>query len=160
MKRTCLAATAVAFVVLVAAPAEAAKDDDPAGAKALHDYTLSMDKVKRYEAAMEALQAAGSADPSLKAEGEKMSDEPDGTLADIEAKFDRHPRIYALYAKQGLSKLDAAALPIALMDAMTVVQMPQIGPKMADRVSDAQLAFCRAHMAELKATKFMNMSGQ
>jgi len=160
MNRICFAAAAAAFAVLFAAPVDAAKDDDPAGAKALHDYTLSMDKVKRYEAAMESLQAAGGADPSLKTEGEKMSEEPDRTLADIEAKFDRHPRVYALYAKQGLSKLDAAALPIALMDAITVVQMPQIGPKMADRVSDAQLAFCKAHMAELKATKFMNMSGQ
>ena len=154
MNRICLL-SAAAFVVLIAAQAEAA--DDPAGAKALHDYTLSMDKVKRYGAAMEAWQAGGAADPSLRTEGEKMSGEPDATLADVEAKFDRHPRIYAFFAKQGLSKLDAAALPIALMDAGTVAQMPQIAPKMADRVSDSQIAFFKAHMAELKAMKFLGM---
>lgn len=159
MKRICLA-VAASFAVFVAAQAHAAKDDDPAGAKALHDYTLTMDKVKRYGAAAESWQAAGATDPSLRAEGEKMNDEPDRTLADVEAKFDRHPRVYAFFAKEGLSKLDAAALPLALMDAMTVVQMPQIGPKMADRVSDAQLTFCKTHMAELKAMKFMNMGGQ
>ena len=159
MKAIFLAGVA-AFALMVAAPAGAAKNDDPAGAKALHDYTLSMDKVKRYDAAMDAWRAAGSSDPPLKAEGEKMSDEPDSTLADVEAKFDRHPRVYAFFARQGLSKLDAAALPIVLMDAITVVQMPQVGPKMTDRVSDAQLAFCRTHMAELKAVKSLGMSGQ
>lgn len=158
MTRIRCAAAAAALVLLVTVSAEAAKNDDPAGAKALHDYALSMDKVKRYGTAMEAWQTAGATDPALKTEGEKMNDEPDTTLADVEAKFDRHPRVYAFFAKQGLSKLDAAALPIALMDAMTVVQMPQIGPKMADRVSDSQLAFCKTHMAELKSMPFM--SGQ
>ena len=148
-------AAAAAIAVLFAVPAQAAQDNDPAGAKALHDYALSMDKVKRYDAAMESWQAASKADPALKAEGDRMSDEPDKTLADIEAKFDRHPRVYAFFARQGLSKLDAAALPLALMDAMTVAQMPQIGPKMADRVSQTQIAFCKAHMAELKAMKFL-----
>lgn len=156
MKQICCAAAAVALVLMVAVSAEAAKNDDPAGAKALHDYALSMDKVKRYGTAMEAWQSAGSADPTLKAEGEKMSGEPDSTLADVEAKFDRHPRVYAFFAKQGLSKLDAAALPIALMDAMTVVQTPQIGPKMADRVSDSQLVFCKTHMVELKSMPFLS----
>ena len=159
MKRIYLAGVA-ACAVLIAASAQAAKNDDPAGAKALHDYTLSMDKVKRYGAAMEAWQAAGGADPALKAEGEKMNGEPDATLADVAAKFDRHPRVYAFFAKQGLSKLDAAAMPIALMDAITVVQMPQIGPKMADRVSETQIAFCKAHMAELKSMPFLGMGGQ
>ena len=159
MKRTCLAGVA-AFAVLMAASVQAAKNDDPAGAKTLHDYALSMDKVKRYGAAMEAWQAAGATDPALKAESEKMSGEPDATLADVEAKFDRHTRVYAFFAKQGLSKLDAAVMPIALMDAVTVVQMPQIGPKMADRVSENQIAFCKAHMAELKSIPFLGMSGQ
>src|SRR5579862_5219190 len=156
MKRICLAAAASSLALLLAGSAQAAKNDDPAGAKALHDYTLSMDKAKRYEAAMEAWQAAGSADPALKAEGEKMSGEPDATLAEVEAKFDRHPRVFVFFAKQGLSKLDAAALPIVLIDAGTVAQMPQIAPKMADRVSDSQVAFFKAHSAELKSLKFMS----
>ena len=141
MNRISLVGAAAALAVLIAASAEAAKTDDPAGAKALHDYALSMDKVKRYKAATEAWQAAGSADPTLRTEGDKMTGEPDKTLGDVEAKFDRHPRIYAFFAKQGLSKLDAAALPIVLMDAGTVAQMPQIASKMTDRVSESQIAF-------------------
>lgn len=155
MNRYHVAAAVAAFAVLAATAAPAAQDSDPAGARALHDYTLSMDKVKRYETAMESLEAAGKANPALKAESEKMGDEPDKTLADIEAKFDRHPRIFAFFARQGFSKFDAAVLPLALMDALTVAQMPQIAPKMADRVSPTQIAFCKTHLAELKATRFL-----
>lgn len=154
MKWGCVA-SALAIVLAVSA-AQAGKTDDAAGAAALKSYTLSMDKVKRYAAAMDAMQGAGKADSSLKAEGDKMSNEPDRTLADVEAKFAHHPRLFAFFAKQGLSTHDAATLPIALMDACTVVQMPQIGPKMADRVSDSQIAFCKLHLAELKTMKFFS----
>ena len=56
-----------AIVVSTTLPALAA-DLDPASAKLLHDYPLTLAKVQAYEAAYEALTAAAAADASLKAE--------------------------------------------------------------------------------------------
>ena len=39
----------------------------------LHDYVLTMPKVKAYETATENAMAAGKSDPSLKVEGDKIS---------------------------------------------------------------------------------------
>lgn len=147
----------IALSLLVAGgTAFAGANPDVAGAKTLHDYVLTMDKVKRFSTAIDAMGAAVASDPALRAEGTKMSSEPDKTLADVEAKLDHHPRVFAYYAKQGLTKVDVAVLPIALMDACTVAQMPQIAAKMADRVSDAQIVFCKAHIAELKKFRFFS----
>ena len=94
-------AGAAALALLIAVSARAAGDNDPAGARTLHDYVLSMDKIKRYDAAMQAMMAAGQTDPSLKAEGDKMGSEPDSTLADVEARFDHHPRLSAFFTFVG-----------------------------------------------------------
>src|SRR5262249_36515303 len=72
-------------------PAMAAGAQDPAGEKAMHDYVLTMSKVKAYDAASSAATAAMKADSSLKAEADKSSNEPDKTFADIKAKFMHHP---------------------------------------------------------------------
>src|SRR5690348_4454071 len=85
---------AVAFFLVASLPAQAAGQISSADDKALHDYVLTMAKVKAYEAATKNLGAAMKADPAVKAEEEKASDEPDKTLADVKAKFTRHPRFY------------------------------------------------------------------
>ena len=148
------AGMAVFLASVVVAYADGA--GDPAGIRMLHDYPLTMDKVKHFDAAITSFRAASKSDPSLMAEGEKMGTEPQGTLADVIAIFDRHPRVYAFYARQGLAKTDAAALPIALMDACMVVQHPQIASRMAGRVSPSQTEFCKVHLAELKTMKFFS----
>ena len=141
--------------LFVAGAAHAAGDITAEDNKMLHNYVLTMPKVKAYEAATENMMAAGKSDPSLQAEGERMSSEPDKTLTDVRAKFAHHPRLYAFYAKQGLSMDDAMLIPLTLMSACTVVQYPQIGAKMADSVSGSQIAFCKQNTAALKAMKFL-----
>ncbi|HEY1612924.1 MAG TPA: hypothetical protein VGF97_04410 [Rhizomicrobium sp.] len=150
----------LAIIAAGALASAAAAADDPATDRTLHDYVLTMDKVNHFSAAMDAFDVASKSDPSLKAEGDAMSSEPDATLAQVEAKFDHHPRVFAFYAKQGLSKADAAVLPIALMDACTAVQYPQVAAKMASRIAPSQVAFCKANLATLKAMKFFGASEQ
>jgi hypothetical protein len=139
----------------VGVDAQASGQVSAADNKMLHDYVLTMAKVKAYETATENAMAAGKSDPSLKAEGDKMSGEPDKTLVDVKAKFAHRPHINAFYAKEGLSMNDAVLVPLTLMSACSVVQYPQIAEKMADSVSPAQIAFCKQNMAALKQTKFV-----
>lgn len=148
-----------ALVLLGSGAAHAAGQISAADSKLLHDYVLTMTKVRAYETATANATVAGNSDPALKAEGEKMSEEPDKTMADIKAKFMRHPRLYAFYAKQGLSMDDAVLIPLSLMGACTVAQYPQIAPKMADSVSSGQVAFCKQNMPALKSMKFFSGGG-
>jgi hypothetical protein len=148
-----------AVILLVAGAAHAAGGISAADNKMLHDYALTMPKVKAYDAATQNMMVAGKSDASLKAEGEKMSGEPDKTLADVRSKFAHHPRLYAFYAKQGLSMDDAMLIPLTLMSACTVAQYPQIGAKIAASVSGSQIAFCKQNMAALKAMTFFNGGG-
>jgi len=141
-------------------PAKAAEMHDPAGEKAMHDYVLTMSKVKAYDLASNAATAAMKADPSLKVEADKSSNEPDKTFADIKAKFMHHPRLMAFYAKQGLTADDAVLVPLTLMGACTVAQYPQIAAKMAGTVSPGQIAFCKQNMGTLKTMKFFGGGGE
>jgi hypothetical protein len=155
MKGILQLATGAAFL-WIAAAAQAAGHMSSADDKALHDYMLAMPKVKAYETASENFAAASKTDASLKAEGEKASNEPEKAFADIKPKFVHHPRIYAFYAKQGLSMDDAVLIPLTLISACSVAQYPQIAAKMADTVSPGQIAFCKQNMATLKTMKFFS----
>jgi sirohydrochlorin ferrochelatase len=139
----------------VAATSAFAARSDPAGDKAMHDYVLTMPKVKAYGAATEALAAAIKKDAALADEAEKSSDEPDQTLEQLRAKLDRHPKLFAFYAQEGLSKDDVVLLPLTLINGVSVVEYPQLEEKMKAVVSPDQIAFCKAHLEELKKMKFL-----
>jgi hypothetical protein len=142
----------VAFV-LAASPARAGVAADP-GNKLLHDCVLTMPKLQAYDRAFKALVAAAHADPSLKTDSAAMSAEQDPTVADTVARMDRHPRVYAFFQKQGLSKSEAALLPIVLMNACMAVQYPAIARQMADTVAPAQIDFCKANGAQIRSLGF------
>ena len=144
-----------ALATLCFAPAQAA-DMDPASTKQLHDYVIAMPKVQAYEKAYDALMAAASADPSLKADYHAASSEHTKTMDDEVAKMTHHPRVYAFFAKQGLSKQDAVMMPLALMGGCMVAQYPDAAKGMADAVSGQQAGFCKQNQAALKSLKFFS----
>ena len=147
---------AFSLSVMAAGTALAGTNADVEGAKALRGYVLTMDKVKHFGAAVQAAGAAMNSDPSLKAEAHQIGGGPQATLAQIETNLKNHPRVMAFYARQGLNELDAIAIPITLIGACMAAQAPQLAAKMANRVSDAQIAFCKAHLAELRQMHFVN----
>ena len=151
--------TTLLAALLMSSSAGAAELKDPAGDKAMRDYVLMLPKVKAFEAAEEALGAATARDRSLKDESEKMDNEPDKTFADLKAKISHHPRFYAFFSKQGLSQDDAVLIPLTLISACSVAEYPQIAQKMADRVSPAQIAFCKQNKASLDKLKFVSGGG-
>ena len=148
----------LAAALLFTTPALAAHSPPDPGAHIMKDYVLTMPKLKAYETAYEALVTAAKTDPSLKADIDAASSEHDPTIADTIAKMDHHPRVYAFFQKQGLSKPEAALIPLIVMDACMAVQYPQVLQTMGDMVAPAQVAFCKANAAGIKALRVF--SGQ
>src|SRR5581483_9252799 len=133
-------------LLLGAAPAFAA-DMDPASLKQMHDYVITMPKVQAFETAYQTLMAAAKSDAALNADYQSASTEKTKTLADEVAKMGRHPRVYAFFAKQGLSKEDAVILPMALMGGCMVAQYPAAAAKLAAQTSAQQGDFCKQNSA-------------
>jgi Flp pilus assembly protein TadG len=142
--RAVLAASALLFTL----PA-LADDLDPASAKQLHDYTLSMDKVKAMQAAMDDFNRAAASDPGLRQQSKDTGDNSK-SVAEMEAKIKASPRMYAIYQKHGLTAEDAVVMPFVLMDAGMAVQYPSAAAKLSNQMSPAQVAFYKQHQAELK----------
>lgn len=146
------ASVVVALILVVTMRfGEAKESGHPQDNKILRDYVLTMDKVRRFDAANRAFEAAAKNDKRLQADGRSMNFEPQRTFDDIVAKFRRHRLVYAFFAKERLSPLDTAAIPIALSYACMANRYPQIAAKMADRTSPAQIAFCKAHKTEIES---------
>jgi hypothetical protein len=135
-------ARAVSLAVFLSVTAVAPSYAADAQELAIKNYTLTADKVARYFAGAQALGEALKSDPSLKAEEEAASNEPDDTLAQMRATIAKHPKLYAYFQRQGLSIDDSILLPLALLGAVFAAEsdMPQA---FADTVSQAQINFVR-----------------
>ena len=139
-----------ASCLFVAQPALAGSDLDPASAKALHDYTLSMDKVNAMQSAMD----EGKKDAALMKSMKSVGDDSK-SIAEMEAKLSANAPAMALYRKHGLSAHDVVVMPFVLMDAGMAVQYPSAAGKLSDRMSPAQVAFYKQHQAELKKVRWL-----
>jgi hypothetical protein len=137
---------------MVACGAGLALAADPAGEKAIHDYTLTMPKVKAWAEATQAFNDAAAKSPALAAEASGPGGSDD-TLAQTIATFDRHPKLYAFYSAKGISKEEAALVPLAIQGACSVATYPQLAQKMASMTSPAQVAFCKTNLAEIRKLK-------
>jgi hypothetical protein len=137
---------------LFACGAGLALASDPAGEKAIHDYTLTMTKVRAWAEATQAFNDAAMKSPAL-AEEANGSGGSNDTLAQTIASFDHHPKLYAFYAAKGISKEEAALVPLAVQGGCSVAAYPQLAQKMATMTSPAQVAFCKANLAEIRKLK-------
>ena len=146
------AGAALAALVL-SAPAALSKGEDmsPADLNALKSYSLSMDKVKAMQAAMD----EASKVPVMEKQMHGVGDDAK-SIAEMEAKLSALPQAVALYKKHGLSAHDAVVMPLALMDAAMCVLYPSAAPNLADRVSSAQVIFYKQHKAELDKMKWLS----
>ncbi len=144
--------TAIAAIALsVSSPVLAGSDMDAASLNALKTYTLSMEKVNAMQAAMEEGKKNSAMTQKMKSVGDDSK-----TIADMEAKLSAIPEAMAIYRKHGLSAHDVVVMPFVLMDAGMAVMYPSAAPKLADRMSPAQVAFYKQHQAELKKVTWLN----
>jgi hypothetical protein len=144
-------------LALVAAASTAAYADDISAAdkKVLVSYTLTMPKLVAYDKSTAALKAAEAKDPSLAKDHAAAASEHTKDMNGEFAKMDHHPRTYAFFQKNGLSKQDAILIPLTLMSACMVAQYPSAAAGMADQVSPAQAAFCKTNMGAINKMTFM-----
>ena len=154
VKLVCAAVFAVA-----SAAAQASGDLSPADNKALHDYTLSMDKVKAMQAAMDDYKAAAAKDPSLKSQTKDIGNEAQ-SVAQMEAKFQTNARLMAIYSRRGITAADAVLMPLTLMSASVAAQYPSAAAKLTAQTSQQQVDFVKAHSAELKKMAWLYGSSQ
>jgi hypothetical protein len=149
--RSLFRAAAVAAVVLSLSGPAFAKGADlsPADLAALKSYTLSMDKVKGMQAAMDEAKKSGAA-AHMKSVGDDSK-----SLAEMEAKMNALSGPMAIFRKHGLSAHDVVVMPFALMDAGMAVSYPSAAAKLSDRISPAQIAFFKQHQTELKSMSWL-----
>jgi hypothetical protein len=76
----------------------------------------------------------------------------------MEANVAALPEAMAIFRKHGLTAHDAVLMPFVLLDAGMVALYPTSAASLSDRTSPAQIAFYKAHQAELQKIKWM--SGQ
>ena len=145
MKRLFASLTLAGFASLAPVAAQAASADD-AATKA---YTLNLDKLTRAAAAYQELERAVAMDPALPQEFEAYGQEDDFTFADKRAAFAKHPKIWAFFARKGLTPDDVIVGFKAAANAYvaSVSPTPQI---FAELVSPAQLAFAKQNQAALQ----------
>ena len=145
-------ATLFAAALTATSPAFAKGGDlDAASLNALKSYNLSMDKIN----AMGEAYADLAKVPGLKDRSGHIGDNAK-TMAEMEAHLAAVPEAMAIFRKHGLSAHDAVVMPFALMDAGMVVAYPSAAASLADRTSPAQIAFYKAHEAELKKIRWLN----
>jgi len=125
-----------AALVFVASAAMAQSADD----EAIRNYVLTMDKVVQYDTAARALETAMNKDPAVKAERRKMSREFARGPGAIRARLERHPKILAFFTNTGLTKEDAALIPVVLTNGCLASDSPQLARRLV--YSEAQKAFC------------------
>ena len=145
------AAILVSLGLDLATPALAGGDLDAASIAALKGYTLSMAKISAMQAAMDDAKKNIPASKRMQGVGNDSK-----TLAEMEARLNAMPEVVALYRRHGLTVHDAVVMPFVLMDAGVAVAYPSAAPKLADRISPAQIAFYKQHRAELKKMSWLS----
>ncbi|HEX2590940.1 MAG TPA: hypothetical protein VHL34_05570 [Rhizomicrobium sp.] len=134
-----------ASALLAATPAFAKDDLSAADLASLKSYTLSMDKLNAMQAANDEIAKV----PGLAEKAHHVGDNAK-SIAEMEAHFNALTQAAAIYKKHGLSAHDAVVMPFAVMDAGMVVMYPSAAKSLGDRTSPAQVAFYKAHQAEIK----------
>jgi hypothetical protein len=144
-------ALAAAIALSFVGAAQAKDDVSPADSKAMHDYVLSMDKIKAMGAAMDEFKAH----PGMQAQAKAVGDSSK-SIAEMEAKVQGNAQLMAVYSHHGLNAADAVVMPFVLMYAGMCVQYPTMAAGLAQQTSPAQIAFYKAHQADLKTIKWLS----
>jgi hypothetical protein len=134
----------VPVFLFIASAAVAQNADD----QAIRNYTLTMDKVVRYDAGARALESAMNSNPQIMAARQKMARQFAGTPRALEARLDRFPQIEAYFTKEGLTRDDAALIPLVLGNACLAGSQPQFAKALV--YSEAQVQFCKDNQVALQ----------
>lgn len=131
----------------VAAAEAAVEAGSSIPAEEVRAYRLTGDRLTAFHRMQMAVARAYAADPSLRREDE---DGP-GSVADrMLANVQNDPTLRAAVAEAGLDPREATLLTLALTNASLGMQLETMGEPLPEEVSPEQVAFVKAHRAELE----------
>jgi hypothetical protein len=151
MKRFAMVLAAAIF----SAMAGTASADDQALKKEMHEYTLSMDKIRAMQGMKDEFAQLVKTDPTFSTQVKQQMFVA-GAQPDMEARMSATPRLVALYRKHGLTVHDVVIMPTVLFVVALASQLPSVPASIATEISPAQIAFYKAHQAELKNIRWLN----
>jgi hypothetical protein len=132
-----------AFVVVCVAGAACGRDYTPADAKLIQSYVLTMEKVR----ALADAEAEARQDPTAWSHRPAETD----SLSTIEIELQGNADTMKIFARHGLSAADVVLIPVVLDFAGQAARDPKAAAKNNLPVSPEQIAFAKAHQAELQA---------
>ena len=146
---TCLAAV-VAMPSLALAqgaghPDKGPNPDEPA----IHDYVLTMDKIKKYAEVSKKLEAASKSDPALAAEMKKIED-ADVYNVDKAAMIEKSPRVATALTSNGITARDFVLTPMTAFTAAIGIAAEDAKKQPPAYINPVNIKFVRAHKDELE----------
>lgn len=132
--------------------AQAAQELTVADQKLLSGYSLSMEKLRGYQDAVAKMDAACRNDPAVREAADSAAPKPGTTLEQAIKDIGETPLYKRFMKPAGLAAQDVVLLPIVLMGAGAVVEA-HADPAKLKGLSDAQVAFYRAHRDEIQKLK-------
>lgn len=116
---------------------------------AIHDYILTMDKVRNYAAVGKKLQVAASADPVMAAEMKKVED-TDVPNVEKAALIEKSPHTAAFLKANGMIARDFVLIPMTVITAGIALSGQDGKGKPPAFVNPANIQFVREHRGELE----------
>lgn len=150
----------ILIAMLTSAPALAGKPAiSAADVQSMSGYALSMDTLGKYARAIAAMDAACKDDRRLQEQAEESAMHPGESLEQAIKRVGKSPLVARYFQPAGLEARDVVLLPIVLIGAGAVVEMGADASKLPG-LSAAQVAFYRAHQAELKRMQLRGSCGE
>ena len=116
---------------------------------AIHDFTLTMEKVNRYAAFSKKMQAAAGADPAMAAEMKKIED-TDVSVVEKAGLMEKAPHTAAFLKANGMTAREFVLVPMAVVTAGLATAAQDMKGKPPAFVNQANVQFVREHKAELR----------
>jgi hypothetical protein len=147
---SCLTAVLVTLSSLTLAqgaghPDEGPNPDEPA----IHDYVLTMDKIKKYADVAKRLEAAAKSDPAIAAEMKKIED-ADVYNVDKAAMIEKSPRVAAALHSYDIAARDFVLTPMTAFTAAIGIAAEDAKKPPPAYVNPTNIKFVRDHKEELE----------
>ena len=119
--------------------------DEPA----VHDYVLSMDKIRKYAEFSKKIEAAAKSDPALAAEMKKIED-ADVYNVDKAAMLEKSPRLAAALRSNDFAARDFVFTPLTAFTAAIGIAAEDAKKQPPAYVNPTNIKFVRDHKQELE----------
>src|ERR1700730_1409238 len=126
-------------------PDKGPNPDEPA----IHDYVLTMDKIKKYADVARRLEAAAKSDPALAAEMKKI-EEADVYNVDKAAMIEKSPRGAAALTRNGISPRDFVLTPMTAFTAAIGIAAEDAKKQPPAYINPTNIKFVRDHKDQLE----------